>query len=71
MNFRSSFNAARWNPFSEQRLPLDCGAFCAVAGIAGLRRGEAAGLGFRHDDSSEQPLGRLLIDTLMPPTAAT
>ena len=35
----------------------------ALEGIAGLRLGEAAGLRFRHYDSSLQPLGGLLIAT--------
>jgi len=48
---------------SDSRIPWDRQVLYALEGIAALRHGEAAGLRWKHYDSTLQPLGRLMVAT--------
>jgi excisionase family DNA binding protein len=48
---------------SDERIPVDRQVLYALEGIAALRHGEAAGLRWKHYDTSAEPLGRLIIAT--------
>jgi integrase len=48
---------------SDERIPWDRRVLYALEGLGGLRHGEAAGLRWRHYDSSTRPLGRLSVVT--------
>ena len=48
---------------SDPRVPRDRQIFYALQGIGALRHGEAAGLRFRHWDTSLKPLSALLVAT--------
>lgn len=48
---------------ADQRIPLERRVMYGLEGIGGLRHGEAAGLRWRHLDTTTRPLGQLQVAT--------